>query len=82
MSGDHGIDLIMRRDGTTAIVQCKRWTTSIGEPVIRDFYGALSHSNAERGFLVTTSHFTDQAVAFAEGKPITLIDMDELLKMS
>jgi restriction system protein len=80
-TGDHGIDLLMHLDGKRTIVQCKRWSDSVGEPVIRDFFGAMVNSQAQFGFVVTTSHFSRQAVAFAEGKPITLVDIDSLLAM-
>jgi hypothetical protein len=36
-TGDHGIDLILAKDGQTTAVQCKRWADPIGEPVLRDF---------------------------------------------
>lgn len=36
-SGDHGIDLLLRKSGELSAVQCKRWSDSVGEPVLRDF---------------------------------------------
>jgi Holliday junction resolvasome RuvABC ATP-dependent DNA helicase subunit len=78
-SGDHGIDLILSRDGRTSAVQCKRWTDPVGEPVLRDFYGAIVSAGISSGIVVTTSEFTASAKSFAQGKPIRLIEMDELL---
>lgn len=82
MAGDHGIDLIMEQMGSRKVVQCKRWNDSVGEPEIRDFYGAMMNCHAEAGFFVTTSRFTQAAETFAKGKPITLVDMECLLQMA
>jgi Holliday junction DNA helicase RuvB len=81
-SGDHGIDLLLHIGGASGVVQCKRWNDPVGEPVVRDFYGAMMAANAESGYLVTTSSFTPAASAFAEGKPVKLIDLDALIHMA
>ena len=34
---DGGVDLILRRDGRTSLVQCKQWKVfSVGAPVVRE----------------------------------------------
>lgn len=76
--GDHGIDLILQKDGAQIVVQCKRWSNSIGEPIVRDFYGALVSSGAKYGCIVTTAQFTPQAIEFAKTKPIKLLDINAL----
>jgi Holliday junction resolvasome RuvABC ATP-dependent DNA helicase subunit len=77
-SGDHGVDLLMRKDGKLVVVQCKRWDGAVGEPVLRDLFGAMTSAQAERAILVTTGFFTASAFAFAEGKHIELVDGDGL----
>ncbi|MFQ5885722.1 MAG: DNA translocase FtsK, partial [Anaerolineae bacterium] len=52
----------------------KNWTKPVGAPVVRDLYGVITAENANKGILITTSRFTDSARAFAEGKPLELID--------
>jgi len=79
---DHGIDIVLRvPNGEKEIVQCKRYIGQVGEPVVRDFYGALLHENAVRGYIVTTGSFTPQAVTWARGKPIELIEGQQLSRM-
>lgn len=77
-SGDGGIDLIAYNYQPLLsgkyIIQCKRYTGSVGEPIIRDLYGVVTAERANKGILMTTGHFTKSATAFAEGKPIELID--------
>jgi Holliday junction DNA helicase RuvB len=78
-TGDHGIDIILRKFGRVIVVQCKQWDGAVGEPVLRDFYGSMVAWRADAGFVVTTSNFTLQAEAFAKGKPIELYDVDSIV---
>lgn len=81
-SSDHGIDVVVRSDqGEKWIVQCKRYSGSVGEPVIRDLYGTMLHEEAQKAYLVTTGSFTTQAISWAEGKPIILYDGETLVKL-
>ncbi len=80
-SGDEGIDLFLEKEGLRAGVQCKRWKTMTGQRVIREFYGSLMHAKLEKGFVITTSRFSEAAKDFAEDKPIVLIDREELRRI-
>lgn len=77
-SGDGGIDLIAYNHQPLLsgkyIIQCKRYSGSVGEPIIRDLYGVVMSERANKGILMTTGTFTKSAVGFADGKPIELID--------
>ncbi len=85
-SGDGGIDGtgILRLGGFLSfqvLFQCKRWQGSIGASVIRDFRGAMV-GRADKGLLVTTGNFTNDATreATRDGAPaIDLIDGDQLI---
>jgi len=82
-TGDHGIDLLLRQQGKlVGVIQCKRWNDPIGEPVVRDFYGALMSIGAPTGYIFATTSFTPQARAFAHGKPIQLIGLDDLIEIA
>jgi restriction system protein len=79
---DGGVDLVLRKDGQTTLVQCKQWRTSaVGAPVIREVYGVLMHEKANRAIVIASGHFTREAETFAVGKPMELIDGQQLLKM-
>lgn len=81
-SGDGGIDLIAYNNQPLLsgkyIIQCKRYSGSVGEPIIRDLYGVVMSERANKGILMTTGYFTNSAISFAEGKPIELIDGQKL----
>lgn len=78
---DGGIDLIIRKDGKTSFVQCKKYQTSkVSLSMMRDFYGAMNANlNFESGYFITTGIFTLEAKHFAEDKPIELIDGAKLM---
>lgn len=56
------------------IVQCKRYNGSIGAPILRDLYGAVTDARASKGILITTSDFSPDAVRFAQDKPLELVN--------
>jgi len=78
-SGDHGVDLWVSIESRLTAVQCKRWDSPVGEPVVRDLYGAMVAEGAKSGCLVTTGSFTAQAHRFAEGKPLYLMGWEFLM---
>jgi restriction system protein len=80
-SGDGGVDGVVRQDSLgldVVYVQAKRYRPGVGVPVaaVRDFAGALDAHKADKGVLVTTSHFPASAVEFvrASRRRIALID--------
>lgn len=78
-SRDGGIDGIARRGVEVLVLQCKRYRETVGEPAVRDLFGALTHRKATGAVLLTTGKLSGPAVAFARGKPITLLDGPALL---
>jgi restriction system protein len=75
LGADDGIDLTLRRDTETILVQCKHWKTSrVATREMREFYGAMAASGAPRGIFVTTGNFTRDAREFAESQGIELMD--------
>lgn len=78
-SGDEGVDLFLRRGMSTAVVQCKRYAGTVGQPTVRDLYGAMIHNKARRAMLVTSGSISHPAEVWAKGKPIDLIDGHELM---
>ena len=60
------------------IIQCKRYSKPVGASVVRDLYGVVTSERANKGILITNSSFTEATRKFAKGKPIELIDGEEL----
>ncbi|MEZ4736786.1 MAG: restriction endonuclease [Caldilineaceae bacterium] len=80
---DGGIDVLITDDyGRQAVVQCKRYKGTVGSATVRELYGTMIHSGAERAYLVTTAEISSDARRWAEGKPIILIDGARLAELS
>src|SRR5207248_9760887 len=74
--------LLLGRDGNVTVVQCKRRNGApVGVREVRELYGVLHHRGASAAKLVATTSFTPDAVAFAKGKPIELVDSNALLHL-
>ena len=77
---DGGIDLILRKNGKTTLVQCKQWQNwQVGVKVVREMYGLLMHHQAAAVKIVALGDYTSEARRFAQGKPIELIHGGELI---
>jgi restriction system protein len=76
---DAGIDGVIQEDrlGLDVIyIQAKRWENPVGRPEIQKFVGALHGKRARKGVFITTSAFTQEAIAYAAGidSKVVLID--------
>ena len=82
-SGDGGVDLSgkNRQTNQKIIIQCKRYKGKVDIGSVRDFYGALMHTKADKGFIVTTGNFTEPAFVWVKDKPIDLIDGKRLKEL-
>lgn len=82
-SGDGGVDGIIKEDklGLDAVyVQAKRWSGTVGRPVVQAFAGSLEGHRARKGVLITTSDFSADAKEYVEKieKRIVLIGGQQL----
>src|ERR1035437_4453967 len=54
-------------------VQAKRWQDSVGSPEVMKFCGGLTAHHANKGVMITTSHFSKDAVEFVNKIPQKLV---------
>ena len=87
IGADGGIDIILSRFSENnkplkVYVQCKAWSQQkVGVQAIREFYGVMASDKVSVGVFMTTSDFTRDAKAFAEGKKLQLISGERLLAL-
>lgn len=82
-AGDDGIDGIIKEDklGLDVVyIQAKRWTSTVGRPVVQSFAGSLEGHRARKGVLITTADFSQEARDYVQRieKKIVLIDGRQL----
>jgi hypothetical protein len=81
LGAEDGIDLMLRRDSETILVQCKYWQLAeVGSGEIDEFSAAMISCGTPRGVLVTTGVFTADARIHAASKGIDLMDGATLKK--
>lgn len=52
---DGGVDLVLRKNGQTFLVQCKQWKAfKVGVSVVRELYGVMAARGAAGGFVITS----------------------------
>ncbi len=87
---DGGVDIVLTRPGKNGgekfLVQCKQWRAfKVSVGVVRELYGVMAARGATGGFVVTSGRFTGDAIAFASGRNVTLVDgpkLDGLLRQA
>lgn len=82
-SRDGGVDAIAFDPdpirGGKIVIQAKRYTNTVDVSAVRDLYGTVLAEGATKGIIVTTSGFGPDSHRFAKGKPLTLLDGNNLL---
>jgi len=81
-SKDEGIDLYLEKSNKRIVIQCKHHPErNIGVRIVRELHGAMIDKGASKAILVTSGYFSQPAKNYAKGKPIQLIDGQELVEM-
>lgn len=79
---DGGIDLILYKDEKKYIVQCKRWKTyTVSVQPVRELFGVMHAQAADGCIFVSSGRYTKDALQFAHGKPIELVDGSQLVRL-
>jgi restriction system protein len=80
---DGGVDLnLTYPTGERLIVQCKHWKNRhVGVKPVRELWGVLDDEKADGAIFVTSGAFSADALAFARGKRLELIDGPKLRGM-
>jgi restriction system protein len=79
---DGGVDLVLSKGGERTLVQCKNWKTSkVGVTTVRELFGVMTAEGASEVIVVCSGAYTNEAIEFAKGKPITLVDGPALSRL-
>lgn len=79
---DGAVDLVLRKAGAYFLVHTRLWKSPQVDVVpVRELYNAMRAHRAAGGFVVTTGNYSREAMAFASGRNIQLIDGPTLREM-
>ncbi len=80
-SHDQGADIIMERDGVRFAVQCKVYSTRLGNTPVQEIVAAREFYGCHVGAVITNSYFTDFAVDLAKANRVLLWDRVHLASL-
>lgn len=78
-TGDYGVDLIARRDGTRMAVQCKRLAKAVGVAAVQQVVAGARHHGCDQTVVVTNRSFTRAARQLAITHRCRLVGREQLL---
>ena len=77
-SGDHGIDLLAEKDDISYAIQCKCYSSNIGNAAIQQAHTGKSIYRKDIAVVLTNQYFTEQAKEEAAMLGVKLWDRDKL----
>lgn len=80
-SGDQGVDVIAEKEGVRYAVQCKCYSSALGNTPVQEVCAGKSMYNCHVGVVMTNNYFTAGAKQLAEKNGILLWDRDKLQQM-
>lgn len=80
-SGDQGVDVLAEKGGVRYAIQCKCYSSDIGNHSIQEVHAGKSMYNCHVGAVMTNRHFTPAAKELARITGTLLWDRDALLEM-
>ncbi len=78
-TADYGADLVLEKDKRKIVVQAKRWSRIVRIDAIQQVIGAIKHYGADKGIVIATSDFTENAYELATSNGIELWDRRKLI---
>lgn len=80
-SGDHGIDILAEKDDITYAIQCKCYSSDVGNAAIQQAYTGKGFYNKDIAVVMTNRYFTPQAIEEAKTLGVKLWDRNKLNEM-
>lgn len=80
-SGDQGIDIIAYKDGVKFGIQCKCYSSDVGNKAVQEAYAGKTYYSCHVGAVLTNRYFTHSAIDLSNSNGILLWDRGHLLSM-
>lgn len=77
-SGDHGIDILAEKYGISYAIQCKCYSSNIGNAAVQQAHTGKSLYHKDIAVVLTNQYFTQQAIDEASVLGVKLWDRDKL----
>lgn len=80
-SGDQGIDILAYKAGKKYGIQCKCYSSAVGNKAVMEAYAGISFYRCDVGVVLTNRYFTPAAKDMATRTGIILWNRDDLLRL-
>lgn len=80
-SGDQGIDIIAYKDGIKYGIQCKCYSSAVGNKAVQEVFAGKSFYQCHVGIVVTNNYFSTSAIELARQNGVVLWNRDKLMQM-
>jgi len=79
-SGDQGVDVIARKNGAAAVIQCKKHAKPVSNKAVQEVVAARLHHQARLAAVVATNGYTRSAKELAQTTRVALLHHSDLLR--
>lgn len=76
--GDQGVDLLAVKNNRTIAIQCKRFSSNVGNSAVQEVVAGKTHYLASAAAVVSNSEFTASAKKLAASNNVLLLHHDDL----
>lgn len=80
-SSDQGVDIIAEKEGIRYGIQCKCYSSDIGNRAVQEVYAGRTFYKCHVGVVLTNRYFTNSAKKLAQSNGIILWDRDKLISL-
>ena len=80
-TGDQGVDILAKKDGIKYAIQCKNYSSHLGNTSVQEVAAGKVFYNCHVGVVMTNSIFTQGAKALAQATGVLLWDKSVLTQM-
>ena len=81
-SNDQGVDILAQKDGIKYAIQCKYYSTPLGNTPVQEVNAGKTFYGCHVGVVLTNSTFTPSAKALASSTGVLLWDKNKLYELS
>lgn len=80
-SGDQGVDIIARKNGTSIAVQCKKFNQPVGNFAVQEVFSGSAYYDVDHSIVVTNNTYTPSARRLASKLNVFLINHEDLINI-
>lgn len=77
-SGDHGADIIAEKDGDRVAIQCKMYSSAVGNKSVQEAFSAKRYYDCDHACVISNSSFTPAAKQAAAKLDVALLHHEDI----